>query len=391
MRAFLSLLETRGAGDVAAAELRDALAGDGEAARAALVAEGVVRQGALATTHPCDGIGCAREVRERTPAANGARRFLAVCTERPRACETLSLVEADVTQETIALDAFLAVVRRALRIDPPLHPTKPSARGAKLAGADVPTHLGEQLHLGKTRDVFFARRPTAPPFATLLSERRATTRPTLVLVPTARGIDPELLGRHDGGHVAIAALSDLLVVHDGRITAARALREVPRIEASPASRSARVATRGTVGDLLPRAARWGDVTFYSVERDGLIGVEIAGRQRLFTAADLGMADGRSREPVRAFTLLRRICDGNGIFDTRPWGGRENGKKIVSELRHSLSAAFEMSELPIEAYSRRSRSWKTKFRALAGKPSEVARMLVEIARGRDVEPKPKRRR
>jgi hypothetical protein len=391
MRAFLSLLETRGAGDVPTADLRDALAGDGEAVRAALVAEGVLRPGPLATTHPCEGVGCAREVRERTPAASGARRFLAVCAESPRACETLNLVEADVAQETIALDAFLAVVRRALRIDAPLRPSKPAGRGARLAGADAPTHLGEQLHLGKTRDVFFTRRPSAPPFATLLAERRATTRPTLVLVPTARGIEPELLARHDGGHVAVAALSDLLVVHDGRVTAARALREVPRIETSPASRSANVATRGTIGDLLPRAARWGDVTFYSVERDGLIGVEIAGRQRLFTAADLGMADGRTRDPVRAFVLLRRICDGNGIFDTRPWGGRENGKKIVSELRQALSAAFEMSEIPIEAYSKRNKSWKTKFRALAGKPSEVARLLDEIARGRDADSKPKRKR
>ncbi len=391
MRAFLSLLETRGAGDVAAGELRDALAGDGDAVRAALVAEGVLRPGALATTHPCDGIGCAREVRERTPAANGARRFLAVCTQRPRDCETLSLVEADLAQETIALDVFLTVVARALRIDAPRPTTKPSRRGAKLAGADVPAHLGEQLHLGKARDVFFARRPSAPQLATLLAERRATTRPTLVLVPTARGIDPELLARHDGGHVSIAALSDLLVVHDGRITAARALREVPRVASLPAPPSARVAMRGTVGDLLPRAARWGDVTFYSVERDGLIGVEIAGRQRLFTAADLGMADGRSREPIRAFTLLRRICDGNGHFDTRPWGGRENGKKIVSELRHALSAAFEMSESPIEAYSRQSKSWKTKFRAFAAKPSEVARMLAEIEASHDGAKRPKRRR
>ncbi len=389
MRAFLSLLETRGAGDVAASDLRDAIASDGEAARAALVAEGVLRAGALATTHPCDALHCAREVRERTPAANGSRRFLAVCAQRPRECETLNLSEADVARDVIALDAFLAVVRRALRIDAPLDAAKTTPRRAKVAGADAPTHLGEQLHLGKSRDVFFTRRPSAPQLATLLTERRTTTRPTLILLPTARGIDPELLARHDGGHVAIAALSDLLTVHDGRITAARALREVPRIDTSPTSRSANVAARGTVGDLLPRAARWGDVTFYSVDRDGLIGVEIAKRQRLFTAADLGMADGRTREPVRAFTLLRRNCDGNGIFDTRPWGGRENGKKIVSELRQALSAAFEMTEIPIEAYSKRNKSWKPKFRALAGKPSEMARMLAEIAKHEEAKPKRKR--
>jgi hypothetical protein len=77
--------------------------------------------------------------------------------------------------------------------------------------------------------------------------------------------------------------------------------------------------------------------------------------------------------VRAFKLLRRICDGNGVFDTRPWGSRENGKQVVSELRRGLSAAFEIAESPIETYSFRAKSWKTKFRAFVARPSEVRAM------------------
>jgi hypothetical protein len=126
-------------------------------------------------------------------------------------------------------------------------------------------------------------------------------------------------------------------------------------------------------DRLPRAKRWGEVTFYSVEREGSVGVEIDGRSSHVTAADLGLVNGRTGEPVRAYDLLRRICDGNGDFDTRPWGRRENGKQIVSELRKGLCAAFGIGESPIEPYSRRAKSWKTRFRAFAGTPSQVRAM------------------
>jgi hypothetical protein len=132
---------------------------------------------------------------------------------------------------------------------------------------------------------------------------------------------------------------------------------------------------------LPRAKRWGDVTFYCIEDKSTIGVEIDRRHGRLTAVDLGLARGRSREPVRAFDLLKRICDGNGVFDTRPWGGRENGKQIVSELRKALSAAFEIGESPIEAYSRRTKSWKTRFRAFMAKPSAVREVERQLLGGK----------
>ncbi len=83
---------------------------------------------------------------------------------------------------------------------------------------------------------------------------------------------------------------------------------------------------------LPRAKRWNEITFYSVENEGAIGVEVDRRSRVLTAAELGLTTSKSGKPVRAFVLLRRICEGNGVFDTKPWGGRENGKQVVSELR-----------------------------------------------------------
>src|SRR5271170_3346284 len=118
MRAFLAFLESRGGGEVLARDLGAALAADGPVARAALVAEGVIRPCALATTHPCE-------------------------------CETLHLGEGDLAQDAIALDAFIAVVTRALQVEAPL-----AAATSTAAGPEEPVHLGEEIHHGKARDVF---------------------------------------------------------------------------------------------------------------------------------------------------------------------------------------------------------------------------------------------
>lgn len=384
IRAFLAFLETRGMGQVAAHELRETLAADGEAARAALVAEGVIRVAPLATTHACDGLGCAREVRERPRGTDGARRFLAVCTRSPRECETVHLAEDELSQDAIVPDAFSGMVRRALRIDAPLGAARTTRAGA-LSGSEAPVLLGEQVHGGASRDVFFAQRPSAPALHALLAERRHLGRATLVLVPTGRGIDPELLARHYAGHVEIAVLADLLAVRNGKVVAPAPLRIVPpmlpRSAETRATSPANDARRSVAPDGLPRAERWGDVTFYLVDDERCIGVEIDRRHRRLTAIDLGLARERTREPVRAFDLLRRICEGNGVFDTRPWGGRENGKQIVSELRKALSAAFEIPGSPIESYSRSAKSWKTRFRAFAAKPSVVREVESALAGGR----------
>jgi hypothetical protein len=369
IRAFLAFLESRGAGDVLASELGEAIAADGAEGRAALVAEGVIQSAPLATTMACDGLGCAREVREAARAREGGPRFLAVCTRSPRECETLRVHDTALAQQRVDLAALNDVLRRALRVDPPLR--APHAT----AGAEEPVHLGEQVHEGRVRDVFFARRPAAPALGALLAARRGHPRATLVLVPTSRGVDPEMLGAGPRAHVEIAALTERLVVRDGRIAAALALRIVKGAPAAPANDAA---PKRVAREHLPRPARWNEVTLYRTEDDAedAVGVEIGRRHAKLTAADLGLSDSRTRAPVRAFDLLKRICDGNGAFDTRPWGNKENGRKIVSELRRALGDAFGIEEPAIARYSYGTRSWKTKFRALAAPP----RVVKEAERG-----------
>jgi hypothetical protein len=276
------------------------------------------------------------------------------------------------------------VRQRELAIDAPARRPGEAAR----AGAEEPVLLGEQPGSGTSRDVFLVRRPSAPSLRALLAERRAAARPALVLVPTARAIDPGTLAAHGAGHVQIAVLADALTVSakpTARITASARLRVVPRAEApvlhavEPPSVTTppRATGRSAALQKLPRATRWSAVTFFRCGVDHLLGVEIDRRTRRVNARDLGMAAAISGEPLRTFTLLQRICDGNGMFDTKPWGSQVNGKQVVSQLRRALCAAFEIAESPIETYSRGTKSWKTRFRALAGPPADFRAVMREV--------------
>jgi hypothetical protein len=370
MRAVLALVQTYGVIELSVAEVERALTKDGAEVRAALAAERIVRRAPLATTHPCDELLCAREVREVAPSADGARRFLGVCMLSPRVCETMHLREDQLAQRVIAVDALVDVVRRELGIEGALDGEAKRALGASFE----PVLLGEQTEGGRVRDVFFGRRPSALALRALFAERRAGARPALVLVPTARAVAADVLAAHATGHVQVVALTDVLSAEDGKIVVSARLRDVPHGARgkSARGRGAReecATPRGALAKL-PRATRWSEVSFYRVSEDHLLGVEIAGRTRRVNARDLGMAVVTTDEPVRAFTLLQRICDGNGIFDTRPWGSQANGKKVVSELRGALMQAFGIAESPIETYSRRAKSWKTRFRAYATLPVEV---------------------
>jgi hypothetical protein len=77
LRGILELLASHGSGEIRSAELEAALDRDGREVRSALRSEGIVREGPRAETVPCDGIGCAREVRELPRDDDGRRRVYA--------------------------------------------------------------------------------------------------------------------------------------------------------------------------------------------------------------------------------------------------------------------------------------------------------------------------
>ena len=385
-------MEDLGGGELLARDLDLALARDGEEAKTALEAEGILRAAPLARTWPCDGVGCAKRVTElRLPgkekATSKKRRFLAVCSRDPAECELEEVAEGELAQRTIVLAAVLSAVCRALGIEP----SRASRGSAGATRAGEPILLGEALDGESARDVFFVRRPGAPELRDLAAERANVERRTWILVPSARALPTDVVARAGAiGNVEIEALTDLVTVDGARLSAVPRMRIVRR-RGEPANRSQReggraasdaerpkLEPRGAVRELLPAARRWSEVSFYNAEQHDKIGVEIGPKHVELTAADLGLAEksGR-RRPITAFQLLVTICDGNGVFGTKKFGSRDYGKRLMSDLRIALTGAFGIDDDPFEKYSYGTKCWKPKFRAFAASRAEVREMEAEM--------------
>jgi len=358
LRGFLQLLEAHGGGEVRVCDLARALATDGPEVRSALRAQGIVRDAARAESLPCDGLGCAREVRELPREEGGARRFFGVCTRDPSECETIEVGEWDLAQELVSREAFVAAVQHALRLTPML-----GARHS-LAGEIVP--LGEEVADGEARDVFLAWRLDPRAVCAFAAERAGSTgasRPTRILT--------------------FDALSDLLTVRDGQIAEVPRLAVVPsrlpegpspaRISSAPPAPLA----RSPALEGLRSISRWGEITLFDVDEDNLLGLTFDTRLRRLSCVDFGLATVDRRRPLDAFVLLKTICQGNGIFQTRAFGTSSNGKRLMSELRKALRATFGLEGDPFEVYSRFNHNWKPKFRALAAAPRELESAMKEL--------------
>jgi hypothetical protein len=371
LRGFLDLLATHGGGEIRAADLAEALAADGGEVRSALRAQGVVRSAPRASTVPCDGLGCAREVRERRATRGDAdrRRLLAVCTREPAECETIAVDERDVAQELVSRDAFVAAVQRALKITP--------AAGALGAPAERcgAQWIGEEIADGEPRDVLLAWDSYAPALWAAVASRAPKEVRVLLVAPT--GSDPVPAAPRPAG-VVVDRLVDLLTVREGQIAELPRLRvvagptvaapppEPPADDESPARRERVAALAG-----MREATRWGEITLFAVDEEDLVGVAIDERHRKLSCIDFGLASVDGRKPLVAFRLLKTICEGNGMFVTRAFGSRANGKRLVSDLRKALRATFGIEGDPFEAYSFRDHQWKTRFRALAAPPKVMA--------------------
>jgi hypothetical protein len=377
LRGFLGLLATHGGGEMRALDLEAALADDGPEVRSALRAQGVVRGAGRALTVPCDGLGCAREVRElrrESPSAGNERRFFGVCTRDPEECETVEVHERDLAQALVSREAFVAAVQRALKVTPSL---------AHESGGDV-VSLGEEIDGGAVRDVWLAWRSDSPALHALLGDRASAPRGTRILLLTPPPSDAPLVARH-AGRIAFDALADLLTVRDGQIA------ELPRLHIVPAGRAhVEVASteapspppapkprRSPALDGLRECERWGDIALFDTDDEILLGVAIDDRLRRLSCVDFGLASVDGRKPLMPFQLLKTICRGNGLFDTRAFGTRANGKRLVSDLRKALVATFAIDADPFEKYSFRDHCWKVRFRALAAPPKVIAAATREL--------------
>jgi hypothetical protein len=373
LRGFLGLLAAHGGGEMRACDLEAALADDGREARSALRAQGVVRDAARALTVPCDGLGCAREVRELPRASDGTgeRRFFGVCTREPEACELIEVHERELAQVLVSREALVAAVQRALKITPPL---------AHESCADV-LSLGEEITDGDVRDVWLAWRHDSPALHALLGDRASAARGTRILFLTPPAEDAPLLARYAAdARIAFDALTELLTVRDGQIAELPRLKVVPAARPGAAETMTREASPVRASPLLQRSpaldglrewTRWGEITLFDVDDEALLGVCIDDRLRRLSCVDFHLASVDGRKPLAAFDLLKTICRGSGLFTTRAYGSRDNGKRLVSDVRKALVATFAIESDPFERYSFRDRCWKVKFRALAAPPKVIA--------------------
>jgi len=328
--------------------------------RSALRAEGIVRAGPHAETVPCDGLGCAREVRALPRGEDGRRRLFGVCTRDPAECEMVEVGEHEIEQQVVSLEAFVGALQRALKLAPV--PT-----GATSGTRDV-VCLGRETVDGRSREVLLAWRPSS------IQTRAA------IAVRSREGDVPRLLTPE--------ALATLLTVRDGRIAELPRLQIVPEAAAEPepedTPRRSRASSRATSPlkrspalDGLREITRWSEITLFEVDEDDLIGVTFDTHLRRLSCVDFGLARIRDRRPLDVFVLLKTICRGNGLFGTRAFGSQSNGKRLMSELRTAMRGTFGLEGDPFEKYSFRERSWKVKFRALAATPAELEAARREL--------------
>ena len=219
---------------------------------------------------------------------------------------------------------------------------------------------------GVTRDVLLAWRWASPALRAMVAERARAGRGTRVLT--------------------LGALADLLTVRDGRIA------ELPRLQiVSPANQTTvtadAVATppapapspvrRSAALDGLREITRWNEITLFEVDENDLIGVTFDQRLRRLSCVNFGLATVNGRRPLDVFVLLKTICQGNGNFSTRAFGSKENGKRLVSQLRTAMRKTFGLRAIRSSAIrsaiaagrrssarSRRRRRW---WRRRCGRP------------------------
>lgn len=109
-------------------------------------------------------------------------------------------------------------------------------------------------------------------------------------------------------------------------------------------------------EVLPPVSRFEDVRIQMVDGH-TIRVTIRGASARFSYHDLGLVNGRTKEPSRGFELLREVCEGSGEFRTVDFGGVEAARKQLDIVRAALRKLVGCGEDPFE---KRGKGWRARF-------------------------------
>ncbi|HEY2516145.1 MAG TPA: hypothetical protein VGI39_34980 [Polyangiaceae bacterium] len=367
LRAFFANLD---AGTVAVAR-KDLAAHLTPSELDALLAARLVQPGRPVTSWPCDQPvrRCGREVLESAPGAKAP--FVAVCEgacDDGDACAEVPLSAEDLAQLRLDARAVVAAIREVYRLEGPAPSADVAAAAAEL------TRIGEERTEERTRDVFLGIRASPPVLASFLASRTRVARPTLVLVPTARAVAPEMAAAYaPGAHVELELLEDALTVRGAKIARATKLRLVttapPLVLAEPEAPAEREeeakgdAPSGLPGGIAARigAATFAQITIRVVDGHTLL-ISCGGKRLRATYIDLGLATS-TRNPSREWGLLVKVCEGRGQFRWKDYGNMTNAKQRVSVLQKRLRMAFGLEDNPFHKF-RVVDGWRARFFASA---------------------------
>ena len=357
---FFELVQSVGCVRVSAPALTECASAS---ALAALRAEGVLEDGRPAETLPCEEDElCDREVRDTWEGKKGphdaARRYLAVCGRYQPHCDSEWVDESEVRTVHVRLEALQRMVMRLLAVRPgPSELPRARAWGERPEPRRIGTRGG---HGGATRDVFLSLRPRNELTRSWLALRERGARGVLVIVPTMRRLEEEVVATCTPiDDVEILALDEALTVRDGVVAASAGLRTIAAVTASnDAAAPERAAKakpkparhqplRKTRGSELPPIRTWRDLRVCLVD-EKTVRFDGGGKYARFTALDLGLASRATHKPTRAWAVLAMTCDHGGLFTYTKFEKRFTvARKQVSLLGLKLQALFGIDEPPFQ--------------------------------------------
>ena len=296
------------------------------------LAEPLLRQtGALVERIWCpspSGVDCPRRV-----IRHDADRIVAVCGDRPKNCDTLSLALEDIAVLELDIGRFAQALAGPLG----LKPTPSWIREPDIL------ELGEhQVAAGRGVPVvlLWARTPdqAAQAIAFLV---HAMDAPFAVATMTDRFVGAEARAKIRSAGGMHALLCDAVGADDqGTFVGQYASQEVFAAvcqSVSPGPQRAWV---------LPPDARWEELAFDFVELE-VINVRFRGETRRFEPEHLGMKNRKNGRPTLQWALLKQLAVAGGELHWRDPGATTSIKKQKQALSDRLKAAFGIEASPIK--------------------------------------------
>jgi len=183
----------------------------------------ILERAQVANRYPCEagGGGCPRHVVKNT-LGSPSHPWIAVCGRPIPACADIPLTAEGAEEYSLSQEQLARALRALMGLSG-------SLEFLDRRRYDDAVLLGELTVLGGARDVFLSITTWHGGLDALLAARAASQRASLIFVPAARALDPELAHRYTpGAHVTLAFLADVVRIHDGRLALARPLEELTR-------------------------------------------------------------------------------------------------------------------------------------------------------------------